>query len=224
MNLFINDTPVKFIHREEPFDTSEFNMIVKAKGLIDLNVLRGSVLIDDVEAPQFRQMIAQLVEEPFKDVRFVIRPHNYDEARTDFMSLFKVVNAAGGIVSREDKVLLIYRLKKWDFPKGKLDKKEKFKAAAVREVEEETGLKVVLKEKICTTWHTYTFRKKRILKCTKWYAMDCIDDSGLAPQTEEKIEKAEWFTKKKASKTLCDTYTSIQFVWKSYLMNKVKVN
>lgn len=217
MNLFINDTPVKFIHREEPFDTSQFDMMVQANGLIDLNVLRGNVLIDDVEAPQVRQMIAQLVEEPFKNVRFVIRPHNYDEAKADFMSLFKVVDAAGGVVEKGKKVLLIYRLGKWDFPKGKLDKKENFKTAAVREVEEETGLKVALKEKIGTTWHTYTFRKKRILKRTKWYRMECLNDVNLAPQAEEKIEKAEWFTRKKASKAFGDTYNSIKFVWETYV-------
>lgn len=217
MNLFINDTPVKFIHREDPFDTSQFDMTVLANGLIDLNVLKGNVLIDDVEAPQVRQMIAQLVEEPFKDVCFTIRPHNYDEAKNDFMSLFKVVNAAGGVVEKGNKVLLIYRLGKWDFPKGKLDKKEKFKAAAVREVEEETGVKVELKEKICTTWHTYTFRKKRILKCTKWYRMGCLSDKTMAPQVDEKIDKVEWFSHKKASKAFGDTYNSIKFVWESYL-------
>ncbi|MCB0495209.1 MAG: NUDIX domain-containing protein [Cyclobacteriaceae bacterium] len=221
MNLFINDTPVKFIHREEPFDSSAFDMIVQANGLIDLNVLKGNVLIDDVEAPQVRQMIAQLVEEPFKNVRFVIRPHNYDEARADFMSLFKVVKAAGGIVEKGKKVALIYRLGKWDIPKGKLERKENFKMAAVREVEEETGIKVELKEKICTTWHTYTFRKKRILKCTKWYRMTSINDKNMAPQAAEKIERIEWFTYKKATKAFDDTYNSIKFVWDMYLDSKL---
>ncbi len=55
------------------------------------------------------------------------------------------VRAAGGIVvrsgKREPKVLLVHRQRydDWSFPKGKLDPGEKFKQAALREVEEETG-------------------------------------------------------------------------------------
>lgn len=182
MNLFINDTPVKFVKEDTTVNLSSFDCVVKSNLIINLNELHGNVLIDDVEAPQVRQLIAQLVEEPFGNKQFVIRPNNYKEAKNDFMSLFKVMNAAGGVVQKGEKYLMIYRLGKWDFPKGKLEKKESFNEAAVREVEEETGLKVLLGKKVCTTWHTYTFRKKRILKCTKWYAMDCLNDSKMTPQ------------------------------------------
>lgn len=220
MNLFINDTPVKFVKEDEPIDSSVFDCIVRSSSVINLSELSGNVLIDDVAGSQVRQMITQLVEESFNDKRFVIRPHNYQEAKTDFMSLFKVMNAAGGVVEKEDKELLIYRLGKWDFPKGKLDAGETFKEAAVREVEEETGVSVVLGGKICTTWHTYTFRKKRILKCTKWYAMDCLDDGNMTPQEDESIEKVEWFSREEASKVLETTYNTIKFVWESYLETK----
>lgn len=217
MNLFINDTPVKFVKEDVPVNPSSFDCVVKSNLIINLNELHGNVLIDDVEAPQVRQLITQLVEEPFGDKKFVIRPHNYKEAKNDFMSLFKVMNAAGGVVQKGEKYLMIYRLGKWDFPKGKLEKKESFKEAAVREVEEETGLKVLLGKKACTTWHTYTFRKKRILKCTKWYAMDCLDDSKMTPQVGESIEKVEWFNKGQVEVALSNTYNSIRFVWESYL-------
>lgn len=216
MNLFINDTPVKFVKEDEPIDSSVFDSVVRSNSIINLTKLSGNVLIDDVEAPQVRQIINQLVEEPFNQTEFVIRPHNYIEAKENFMSLFKVMNAAGGVVLKSDKSLLIFRLGKWDFPKGKLEKNESFKVAAVREVEEETGVKVLLGAKICTTWHTYTFRKKRILKCTKWYAMDCIDDSKMAPQVDENIDIVEWFTDIQAEEALTDTYNSIRFVWNSY--------
>jgi len=217
MNLFINDTPVKFVKENEPIDYSVFDCVVRSSSVINLTELSGNVLIDDVGASQLRQMINQLVEEPFNKTRFVIRPHNYKEAKTDFMSLFKVMNAAGGVVQKDDEELLIYRLEKWDFPKGKLEKGESFKQAAVREVEEETGVEVLLDKKICTTWHTYTFRKKRILKCTKWYAMECINDNNLAPQEDESIEKVEWFTRTEINDALKNTYNSIRFVWESYL-------
>ena len=52
------------------------------------------------------------------------------------------VRAAGGIVLRDGCVLLVHRPKygDWSLPKGKLEPGETWRAAAVREVEEETGL------------------------------------------------------------------------------------
>jgi 8-oxo-(d)GTP phosphatase len=57
------------------------------------------------------------------------------------------VRAAGAVVlGREETVLLVHRPKydDWSFPKGKLDRGEHATAAAVREVEEETGVRVRL--------------------------------------------------------------------------------
>ena len=67
----------------------------------------------------------------------------------EFTSLFKVIEAAGGMVyNAENKILFIYRLGKWDLPKGKLEPNELLKAAAIREIEEETGLKELILEYI----------------------------------------------------------------------------
>ena len=56
------------------------------------------------------------------------------------------VRAAGAVVLRKGRVLLVHRpaYDDWSFPKGKLDRGETTVAAAVREVEEETGLRVRL--------------------------------------------------------------------------------
>lgn len=56
------------------------------------------------------------------------------------------VRAAGAVVLRSGRVLLVHRpaYDDWSFPKGKLDRGELSPAAAVREVEEETGLRVRL--------------------------------------------------------------------------------
>jgi ADP-ribose pyrophosphatase YjhB (NUDIX family) len=43
-------------------------------------------------------------------------------------------------VRKKDKFLMIYRMKKWDLPKGKKEKKEKYKDTAVREVSEECNV------------------------------------------------------------------------------------
>jgi 8-oxo-dGTP diphosphatase len=53
------------------------------------------------------------------------------------------VLAAGGVVIRDGTVAVVHRPKydDWSFPKGKLDAGEDFEAAALREVEEETGFR-----------------------------------------------------------------------------------
>ena len=61
----------------------------------------------------------------------------------NFARNFRIIHAAGGIVRNEQEaILMIYRLDKWDFPKGKVEAGEQYAEAAIREVEEETGLKV----------------------------------------------------------------------------------
>jgi 8-oxo-dGTP diphosphatase len=52
------------------------------------------------------------------------------------------IHAAGGIVVQDDRVLLVHRPKydDWSLPKGKLEAGESWEEAALREVEEETGV------------------------------------------------------------------------------------
>ena len=112
----------------------------------------------------------------------------------DFKSLYKIVEAAGGLIyNKKGQVLAIFRLEHWDLPKGKIDPGETPEIAALREVEEETGLgRVTLGEQLPTTLHTYRNRKgKRVLKPTYWYRMT-TEDTELTLQAEEGIEKGEW--------------------------------
>jgi len=60
----------------------------------------------------------------------------------DFKACFNYIDAAGGLVMRSDgKFLVMKRDGLWDLPKGKLETGESVESAALREVEEETGLK-----------------------------------------------------------------------------------
>lgn len=127
-------------------------------------------------------------------------------------SMFNVLKAAGGIVTKDKQWLMIYRRKLWDLPKGKMDKGEKSEQTAIREVEEETGVKARIGEKICTTWHTYTHNNNAILKRTKWFQMICEDDSKMVPQEEEDIEKLEWVSGDEAQRLLVNSFSSIRYV------------
>ncbi len=143
----------------------------------------------------------------------------------DFLSYYKLISAAGGLVKNlEEEVLLIERNGVWDLPKGKVEKGEEIEDAAVREVEEETGARdLILNEKILPsegqdcTWHTYQIDKKRVLKQTHWYNMDCLDDSALKPQKEEGIERVAWIKESDIPEYLGNTYGSIRDVLQSGL-------
>jgi ADP-ribose pyrophosphatase YjhB (NUDIX family) len=147
---------------------------------------------------------------------------DYDKIIQDFKNHFKIIKAAGGIVVKKDKVLFIKRLGKWDFPKGKIDKGEDERTAAVREVAEECGVSTIIKTKIGTTWHTYLQGEQDILKKTVWFEMECVDDTNLKPQIEEDISEIAWVKLYKAEKQLANTYQSIRYIYQKFLTKKIK--
>ena len=76
-----------------------------------------------------------------------------------------VVRAAGGLVSRDGEVLVVHRPQydDWTFPKGKAEPGETDEECAVREVEEETGLRCELGDELPSTAYTDTLgRAKRV--------------------------------------------------------------
>ncbi len=112
----------------------------------------------------------------------------------EFKSCFLNIDAAGGIVLNEhEEFLVIKRNGVWDLPKGKLDKGENFESAALREVEEETGLKgVVLDYPLVSTYHTYERANQRVLKQTRWFRMHCPGHTTLFLQESEGITDSRW--------------------------------
>ena len=125
----------------------------------------------------------------------------------------KIIKAGGGLVRNgEGELLLIFRRGKWDLPKGKLDEGETIEACAMREVEEETGVKhLALGELISVTWHEY-FDKwvgEDVIKETHWFKMDVAGVPALVPQTEEDITSIEWTKKSDLPKRMEQSYITI---------------
>jgi len=122
-----------------------------------------------------------------------------------------LIEAAGGLVkNKKGEYLFIYRNDKWDLPKGKIEKDEKTKVAAVREVEEECGIKVSsLGEKICKTYHAYINRGEVVLKKTHWYDMEYKGKAKLIPQIEEGITDVRWFKPNHIDAIIQNTFPSI---------------
>ena len=128
----------------------------------------------------------------------------------------QTITAAGGLVTNpKNEYLLIYRLGKWDLPKGKLDDGETIEQCAIREVEEETGIKnIILKKLIIKTKHYYLYKGVPTEKITFWYNMHIENNQKLIPQTEEYIEDIKWIEKPDLSHYLKNSYDNIIEIFK----------
>jgi 8-oxo-dGTP pyrophosphatase MutT (NUDIX family) len=175
-----------------------------------------AVFIDELDSHTVKSMIHEMqLEKVHAGVFF--HP-DLEKLKKAFFKKFTLVVAAGGLVLNEKKeILMIFRRGKWDLPKGKLDKGEKLEECAVREVEEETGLKNVNLEKPLTiTWHTYYEGARFILKESHWYTILANGKQELIPQTEEDIREIRWIGPDKLDAFLDNTFPSVKDVVKLY--------
>jgi len=151
-----------------------------------------------------------------------------DDPKALFQKIKKsltIIKASGGLVKNaKGAYLFIFRNKKWDLPKGKVEKGEGMKEAGLREVEEECGVKISTNdERLCKTYHVYEMSGKLVLKRTNWYSMTVKGVPKLVPQKEEGITKAEWLEAADLKPVLKNTYPSIVDVLKAGKLIKEKV-
>ena len=132
-----------------------------------------------------------------------------------FLNMFKLIEAAGGLVRnlKTNHFLFIFRNKKWDLPKGRINKNEGVQKAAIREVEEETGVEnLSITKPLNTTFHIFKRNRKYRLKKTFWYLMETDYNGELTPETKEGIEKAIWIEKKLIVSLRSEMYQNINLV------------
>ena len=123
---------------------------------------------------------------------------------------FRLAPAAGGIVMQDGKFVSIVRKGIPDLPKGHIEQGETPEEAALREVEEETGisnLKIV--KALPTTWHCYFEHEEWALKPTYWYLMSTSEDIQPKPQTEEGITEIKLIGNEEIEDFLKNTFRSI---------------
>jgi len=104
------------------------------------------------------------------------------------------VRAAGGVVRRHladggDEIVLVHRpaYDDWSFPKGKLEDGEREEDAAVREVEEETGLRCRLERELTTT-HYRDARGRS--KTVRYWLMEPVSGRVAA---DNEVDDARFF-------------------------------
>lgn len=138
----------------------------------------------------------------------------------EFCSLYRFIEAAGGIVKNsEGEQLFILRHGLWDLPKGKIESGETPEEGAIREVEEECGISgLSIERELPSSYHTYKSRKgDPMLKRTYWFAMNSSFEGELTPQLEEEITEATWFKEEDQDPIRNKTFGSITDVMDSYL-------
>jgi 8-oxo-dGTP pyrophosphatase MutT (NUDIX family) len=171
-----------------------------------------AVFIDELNLHTVKSMIHEMQDTSVHAGVFFHK--DLKELKDAFFKKFTLVKAAGGFVLNENnEVLMMFRRGKWDLPKGKLDKKETFEECAVRETEEETGVKKIkLISSLITTYHTYHEGSKYVIKETKWFTMKISGEQKLIPQATEQITKLEWVGKNDLTKYLQNSFPSVNDV------------
>jgi ADP-ribose pyrophosphatase YjhB (NUDIX family) len=169
----------------------------------------GDVLLSEIDLS--RAKIVKIFE---TTNRIVVRCHSVEEAFERFSAEFKIVEAAGGVVSLPSgEVLMIYRRGRWDLPKGHIDWDESAEECAVREIAEETGVagaKIV--RFLCNTMHAYGVYGVWELKQTSWYLCSA-ESCPTKPQQEEDIATAKWCSKEEVEENLRHSYPTIRNVF-----------
>ncbi len=218
MKIFINDIPVNLVKTSAVRSRQAYIHILDGSNdRISPKKLLDDVLIVNASPEKVDELLHLMTDKKLKNLDSVTFATDDKKTLLAYIKRkFTIVKAAGGVVEKDHKTLLIYRLGKWDLPKGKQDKGETIKECAVREVEEETGVKVRLGKKIGHTWHTYTRNRKYVLKKTSWFAMECLDDGAMGPQAEENIEDVRWMDLSETRVALYESYRTIRYVMTEY--------
>ena len=222
MNLFINNIPLKIYSTEKNISPAENNV----HQLIDFEEIKENIKFENLKRVVF------LLNMPFAEIknlitwletakstgidRIFISINDKIAFKKSFKNAFKIIAAAGGVVLHQEKILLMYRRKSWDLPKGKIDAGETPQKAAIREIKEETNIDAKIIGKIGKTYHNYRQNGAFILKKTYWYVLQAQGKINPKPQTEEDIEKLIFADNAQMIECNKKMYQSIRFVLEKY--------
>jgi len=195
-------------------------IIIAAKGEITLN--KSNNIVGNLRTrKEVEKWFLQFVLNDIQEV-VLMNPAPGIFFKNIFQPVFSEIQAAGGVVFRKNKMLFIYRNKKWDLPKGKIERGELASEAALREVEEECGIsghKII--KQLPSSFHIYKspYKKSKgewIFKETFWFEMEYVGTENGTPQAEENITEVRWFRKDELNIILKNTYSNLRSIISFY--------
>jgi len=138
-----------------------------------------------------------------------------------FRIYFTEVGAAGGLVRHTSgKYLFIEKKGKLDLPKGHIEPGEEPESCALREVEEECGIKGhSIVKPLQPSYHTYSWEGISYLKKTSWFLMEYNGIMVTKPQSSEGITKVEWLSPDELSMIKRDAWLSLMDVIYSEILS-----
>ena len=196
-----------------------YKIFYEQRALIFPNIEEKELLLD-ATSPQLETYDVQKIHNFFR--QWLVAPIQEDVVidgitpevlSAALCRTFVMAPAAGGVVMDEDHMAAIERNGIPDLPKGHVEEGEDPATAALREVEEETGLKeLTITRPLPSSWHCYLYENEWRLKQTSWFLMTTADSTHVEPQQEEGIsevvflgpEDLEWFLKN-TYRSLADT-------------------
>jgi 8-oxo-dGTP pyrophosphatase MutT (NUDIX family) len=196
--VFLENIPLHLVEKTDKIPDGAILIQVEQIGVGKEGVTLP-VALSEMSAPIF-------VPCEFPEVTFHVLFGGYDH-----------IEAAGGIVKRNEEFLFIKRNGRWDIPKGKMEEGEDPMATAVREIEEECGLHApILNYFLGCTYHTYLYKGNPTVKKTHWYALTHEGSKAVKGQIEEGITEVKWFKASELNIVERNTYASIREVIQLY--------
>jgi 8-oxo-dGTP pyrophosphatase MutT (NUDIX family) len=166
-----------------------------------------NLLIDSVS---IEKILSVLKKDKYKAVHLI--GSDLDNLLKTFLKFLPNVIAGGGkVLNASERILFIFRNGKWDLPKGKAESNETIDKTALREVEEETGVKgLSITKPLEITYHIFKRNNQYQIKKTYWFEMFSEYEGDLKPQLNEGITKVKWIGPKKLKKVKKNIYANIE--------------
>lgn len=195
--VFIDHRPIIFLQKE---DLSTGNLKLEAKNVKSLDSIQEVLTEVRIDNP-----LCLTTETP---------KNEFDRLFQEYL----LIEAAGGIVERDGKFLVIKRMGYWDIPKGKIDEGETPEVACVREIMEECGINGhQIASPLTHTYHTMKWDEKKALKKTHWFMLKYDGALETEPQLEEDITEVRWMSKDELLSIRENTFGSINDVLDAFV-------
>lgn len=192
--VFIDNSVIEFLDSTEEIPSGRYDLILNS---METDLTK---LLDQFDLVGSRTCLLVVYED-------------FELAFNQVFHAYELMDAAGGIVKCDRRYLFIERHGMWDIPKGKLDAYEQPWEAAVREIEEECGIKgPTIDHLLGITFHTYSYMGRLTIKKNWWYALNYSGSMEVTPQEEESITQAIWIEKEAWDMIRENTYESIKEV------------